>query len=207
MARVHAEFEQTLLTILTLNVIYMYYIDHKLIVLIIRSCQVIGVCMQTENELNTAGNGRGKTSELTVFALFSYPTSQLFYFPFASPASHRGSAVFLLITNFPVLLIHEMLFTGKGASGNIGEMLFINFIGPEPKSLAKTLTVDCIIITLQVMLLQCKWDLENLGLYILSALPVPISDTLVPVQSTDEPSDTTERENVTEEVEVLSGTT
>lgn len=38
-----AEFEQTLLTILTLNVIYMYYIDHKLIVLIIRACQVIRV--------------------------------------------------------------------------------------------------------------------------------------------------------------------
>lgn len=42
-ARVRADFEQTLLTVLTLNVLYMYYIDHKLLVLFIRASQVIRV--------------------------------------------------------------------------------------------------------------------------------------------------------------------
>lgn len=58
-------------------------------------------------------------------------------------------------------------------------MLFINFIGPEPKSLAKTLYIDVVTIILQTLLLQCKWNV--LSFRILSALPVPASEPLVPV--------------------------
>lgn len=42
-AKIRTEFEQTILTILTLNVIYTYYLDHTLFVLAIRVSQVVRV--------------------------------------------------------------------------------------------------------------------------------------------------------------------
>lgn len=98
-----------------------------------------------------------------------------------------------------------MLFTGPDIKGNIGEMLFINFIGPEPKSLAKILTVDLITISLEAILLQSKWELESFGLHILSALPVPISEPLMRLPAAEESSDATERSGGAEEVESSSG--
>lgn len=56
-------------------------------------------------------------------------------------------------------------------------MLFINFIGNEPKSLWKVLFVDFITIVLQALILQYRWDPAAFPL--LSALPVPMSDPLV----------------------------
>lgn len=44
--RIKADFEQTVLVILMLNVLYMYYIDHKLIVLIIRMLQFARVGLE-----------------------------------------------------------------------------------------------------------------------------------------------------------------
>lgn len=38
-----AEFESSLLVVLTVNVLYMYYVDHKLIILFIRVSQVVRV--------------------------------------------------------------------------------------------------------------------------------------------------------------------
>lgn len=57
-------------------------------------------------------------------------------------------------------------------------MLFINFIGPEPKSLINVLIADFIIIILETTFLQCRWDSS---FRIITALPVPISDPLIPV--------------------------
>jgi len=87
-----------------------------------------------------------------------------------------------------VILIHKLLFTGPNIAENIGQMLFINFIGPEPKSLAKVLYVDVVIMVFQAILLQCKWD--STGLHVLSALPVPIGESLV----ADNPPDAEEVE-------------
>eukprot|EP00177_Eucheuma_denticulatum_P001690 GFKZ01003039.1.p2 GENE.GFKZ01003039.1~~GFKZ01003039.1.p2 ORF type:complete len:119 (+),score=17.44 GFKZ01003039.1:666-1022(+) len=84
----------------------------------------------------------------------------------------------LIVSNIPVLFIHKMLFSGPNVDQKIGQMLFINFIGPEPKSLAKILAVDILIMALQAMLLQCKWDLEPRVFSLLSALPVPVSENL-----------------------------
>lgn len=58
-------------------------------------------------------------------------------------------------------------------------MLFINFIGPEPKSLLNVVIVDIIIILLETTVLQCRWD--SSALRTITALPVPISDPLIPV--------------------------
>lgn len=103
----------------------------------------------------------------------------------------------LLVSNLPVLLIHKMLFSGSGIASNIGNMLFINFIGPEPKSLAKVLAADVIIMTLQAMLLQSKWEWEGNVLYfhLVSVLPVPISESLANDAPAEEQSSTTERQN------------
>lgn len=70
------------------------------------------------------------------------------------------------MSNVPVVLIHATMF-----ARDIGAMLFINFIGPEPKSLAKILYVDALIMVLQSILLQCKWDTTDLQL--LSSPPMP----------------------------------
>lgn len=43
LAKVRSEFDHTVLTLLTLNVIYMYYIDHTLMVLLIRVSQLLRV--------------------------------------------------------------------------------------------------------------------------------------------------------------------
>lgn len=103
----------------------------------------------------------------------------------------------LLVSNLPVLLIHKMLFSGPGITNNIGDMLFINFIGPEPKSLTKILAVDVVIMTLQAMLLQSKWEWESsfLNLQLVSALPVPISESLTLGMPPEEPSEATEQHN------------
>lgn len=103
----------------------------------------------------------------------------------------------LLVSNLPVLLIHKMLFSGPGIATNIGAMLFINFIGPEPKSLTKILAVDVVIMTLQAMLLQSKWEWEGnfLNLQLVSVLPVPISESLTHGMPPEEPSDATERQH------------
>lgn len=85
----------------------------------------------------------------------------------------------LLISNIPIILIHNLIFSSRHET--MSEMLFINFIGPEPKSLTKVLTVDVIVMLLQAVLLQCKWDATSFRA--LSALPVPASDSLEPLTS------------------------
>ncbi|PXF49549.1 hypothetical protein BWQ96_00619 [Gracilariopsis chorda] len=105
--KVRAEFEYTLLLVLAIHVVYMYYLDHTLLVFLIRASQLI----------------------------------RLLYFPFENQANQRGTAVLLLLSNLPVLAIHKMIFMSSQRK-HFGQMLFINFIGPEPKSLAKTLYID-----------------------------------------------------------------
>lgn len=58
-------------------------------------------------------------------------------------------------------------------------MLFINFIGPEPKTLTKVLVVDLITIVLQAFILQCRWD--PYSIHLISAFPLPVADTLIAV--------------------------
>ena len=58
----------------------------------------------------------------------------------------------------------------------VGDMLFINFIGPEPRGFAKIVTVDSIILILEALLLQCKWP--SLTFRLLSVLPLPASEQL-----------------------------
>lgn len=113
-ARVKAEFEHALLSCLLFNVLYMYYIDHRLIVLFIRMSQIV----------------------------------RLLYFPYESRASQRSTSLLLFMSNVPVLLIHGAVF----AEGKVGDMLLINFIGPEPHVLAKLFYVDTVTIFLQSVL-------------------------------------------------------
>lgn len=137
-----------MITVLTLNVIYTYYLDHTLFILVIRAAQVVRL-------------------------LFPYPNH----------ASHQVTAVLLVCSTIPVLLVHAMLLT---SAASIGDMLFINFIGPEPKPLSKIFAVDLIILCLQATLLQCKSD--TVPLSPLTVLPVPITDPLQPPESPPAPT-------------------
>lgn len=123
----------------------MYYIDHKILVLIIRASQLI----------------------------------RLICFPYSSASGNRGTAVLLLVSNIPVVLVHKILFSGPDMMANIGKMLFINFIGTEPKSLLKVVVIDFITIFLQAVILQIRWN--PVAIRIISALPVPISDDFIPI--------------------------
>lgn len=111
---------------------------------------------------------------------FNSISQQLFYFPHPTPNSQRGTALLLLVSNIPVLLIHIAVFSSRDFSRHLGEMLFINFIGLEPKSLFKVLSVDFVTIILQGLILQCRWDPSSI--YLLSALPVPTSVELLPIE-------------------------
>lgn len=94
-----------------------------------------------------------------------------------------------------------MLFTGPDVESNIGHMLFINFVGPEPKSLAKVLSVDAIIVTSQALLLQCKSDWGTQSFHLLTALPIPISENLTSTDASTQPPEESERLTGTDESE------
>lgn len=133
--------------------------------------------------------------------LTSNVTIQLMLFPHSSQASQRATAFLLLLSNVPVLLVHKMLFTGSNVESNIGHMLFINFVGSEPKSLLKTLSVDAIIVISQALLLQCKCDLEAQSFHLLTALPVPNSENLTSANAPAQTPDESQRFNSAEENE------
>lgn len=69
--------------------------------------------------------------------------------------------------------------------------MFINFIGPEPKSLDKTLGADAVIMTLQAMLLQSKWEWEGTfnSFPLVSVMPVPVTDSVPQTEPLEEDSD------------------
>lgn len=205
-AKLRAQFEHTLLTLLMLNVIYMYYIDHKLLVLIIRGAQLIRVSIISEYR-NDNSNSYIRRRILTfLYTLMNLILKQLFYFPYSTPNAQRGTVILLLVSNIPVLLIHKFFFTGPNISQNLGDMLFINFIGEEPKSLFKVLFVDFITIILQALILQCRWDPSSI--YLLSALPVPASAELIPIDEDPniarptEPATEEEHQNSTEDISI-----
>lgn len=77
------------------------------------------------------------------------------------------------------MVFHIFLFSSLNTEDSVGDMLFINFIGPEPKSLLNVVIVDIIIVVLETTILQCRWDSSSLR--IISALPVPPSDPLIRV--------------------------
>lgn len=52
-------------------------------------------------------------------------------------------------------------------------MLFINFIGPEPRSAAKIIFLDVLIVTLETLLFQCRLDPADR--VILTMAPVPVA--------------------------------
>lgn len=94
--------------------------------------------------------------------------SQLLYYPYASEQAQRGTALLVLVSNVAVLFIHaSMMATGE----DYGRMLFINFIGPEPKSALKIVFLDILIILVQSILMQCR--LESSERLFLTKAPVP----------------------------------
>lgn len=144
------------MTVLTLNVLYMYYVDHKLIVLFIRATQVV----------------------------------KLLYYPFASEGTQRSTSVLIVLTNIMVVLIHvAMLLQNE----QLARMLFINFIGPEPKAAYKVVFLDSLIITLQALLLQCRAEPSDRML--LTRLPFPVLHRNDGPVATDEPEDEAESSN------------
>lgn len=79
-----------------------------------------------------------------------------------------------------MVVIHKVIFSGPNIARNVGDMLFINFIGPEPKNLFNVMMVDIITVFLEAVLLQCRWDSSTLR--IITALPLPVAETLIPVE-------------------------
>lgn len=73
------------------------------------------------------------------------------------------------MSNIPVLLIHAAIIV----DGKVGDMLLINFIGPEPFPLAKLLYVDVVTMALQATLAS----VSAADGFIVSALPAaPVAD-------------------------------
>lgn len=100
-----------------------------------------------------------------------------------------------------MFIIHIFLFSASDVKMRVGDMLFINFIGPEPKSFIKGMAVDVLIIMHQVLLLQCKCENPPQDFQFLSNLPIPVTPTPTPtpyssvdrltaVIEADDPSDT-----------------
>lgn len=114
--------------------------------------------------------------------------------------SKGGTALILFISNLSVVLIHSILMGGPSAEVDIGDMLFINFIGPEPKSLNKTLSTDAVIMTLQAMLLQSKWEWEGTfnSFPLVSVMPVPVTDSVPETEPPEEDSDSDSDSQYTE---------
>lgn len=129
-ARLKADFEHSLVACLLFNTLYLYYCDARLLVLFIRSSQIL----------------------------------RLLYFPYETPAAQRSTALLLLMSNIPVLLIHAAIIV----DGNVGDMLLINFIGPEPHPLAKLFYVDFVTMALQATLASVSGGDQM----IVSSLPV-----------------------------------
>jgi hypothetical protein len=134
-ARVKAEFEHSLLSCLLFNVLYMYYMDYRLIVLVIRIAQIF----------------------------------RLLYFPHEPPEMQRVTSALLVMSNLAVALIHGAIV----AEGTAGEMLLINFIGPEPNALAKLFYVDFVIVLLQCALTSVSGALPGIVTAVPTAVPRP----------------------------------
>lgn len=99
--------------------------------------------------------------------------------------------------------------SGPSENVNIGDMLFINFIGPEPKGLNKTLATDAVIMVLQAMLLQSKWEWEgNFDSFpFVSVLPVPATDVLLQTTYPEEDSDSSDSQYQEESVQIIANNT
>lgn len=137
--------------------------------------------------------------ELTFRSNRQYFCTQLLYFPYATAAAQHGTVLLLLVSNIPVLILHHVNFS-YSKEPPVGDMLFINFIGPEPRGFAKIVTVDSIIVILEALLLQCKWP--SLTFRLLSVLPLPASEQLP--SSSNEQSHSQGAES--QETEHMSGT-
>lgn len=90
------------------------------------------------------------------------------FFPRENAIAQRGTASLILLSNLPVLLMHFIIFE----RGSTSEMLIINFLATEPKSLSKILYLDILTILLQVLLIQFVW--EEFPLKVLSSGPKPV---------------------------------
>jgi Fungal domain of unknown function (DUF1746) len=108
----------------------MYYMDNRLIVLVIRIAQIF----------------------------------RLLYFPHEPAEMQRITSGLLVMSNLAVALIHGAIL----AEGTAGEMLLINFIGPEPNALAKLFYVDFVIVLLQCALTSIGGSVPG----IVTGLPV-----------------------------------
>jgi hypothetical protein len=73
---------------------------------------------------------------------------RLLYFPYEPPRAQRATALLLLLSNVPVVLIHAAI----AADGRPGEMLLINFVAAEPHPLPKMFYVDAVTVLLQAVL-------------------------------------------------------
>lgn len=78
---------------------------------------------------------------------------QLLQFPYASDASQWSTGLLVGFSNVIVVLIHVAVLLQNESSGR---MLFLNFIGEEPKSALKTFSLDTLIFGLEILMLRCR---------------------------------------------------
>lgn len=69
-------------------------------------------------------------------------------------------------------------------------MLFINFIGLEPKSVFKVLFLDTLIILLEALLLQCR--AERSECMFLTSSPIPVTPASTRLPGNDEEAEEAE---------------
>ncbi len=112
---------------------------------------------------------------------------KLLYYPFASEATQRSTSVLVVLTNIMVVLIHIAMVLQNEQPVR---MLFINFIGPEPKAAYKVVFLDSLIITLQALLLQCRAEASDRILLTRLPVPVPRGDGPIPSNEPEEEVDT-----------------
>jgi hypothetical protein len=138
----------------------MYYMDNRLIVLVIRIAQIF----------------------------------RLLYFPHEPSEMQRITSALLVMSNLAVALIHGAIL----AEGTAGEMLLINFIGPEPNALAKLFYVDFVIVLLQCALTSIGGSVPGIvtGLPVACAMPEDLTAAAVSDEAAESTSHSLEHSAV-----------
>lgn len=112
---------------------------------------------------------------------------QLLYLPYASDVTLRSTSLLVWLSNLAVVFIHGAMVLQHESPGR---MLFINFIGPEPKSPFKIIFLDALIIILEVLIVQCRLDSADRMILTMAPVPAPrASADAADASSTGENSD------------------
>lgn len=89
----------------------------------------------------------------------------------------------MFLSNVAVVMIHTISVMNNEPPGR---MLFINFIGVEPKSVFKVFFLDTLIILLELLLLQCRAERSECMFLTSSPMPVTSAFTRLPGQDEEE---------------------